>query len=74
MACNRVDVFGHCPFPLAIICAYLSVQAQIHAQIDASVCFMQFGIIWEKINKNNKQHTHTQKQNKKKIKTKKTWF
>ena len=37
MACNRPDVFGHCLFPLAIICAHFSDQAQIHAQIDASV-------------------------------------
>ena len=44
MACNRVDVFGHCLVPLAIICAHFSDQAQIHTQIDAS--FSRMSSVW----------------------------
>ena len=47
MACNRVDVFGHCPFPLAIICAHFSDQAQIYTQIDASFSRMTTcSLVW----------------------------
>ena len=44
MAFNRVDFFGHCLFPLAIICAYFSDQVEIHTQIDAS--FSRMTSVW----------------------------